>query len=90
VHPGARISPRTWHPHRTRCGVFHGVALVGAVSALPNMCCTHRSMRDLNADIRAWIKTWNDNPGPYEWAKTADQILDSIARYCIRINDSRP
>jgi hypothetical protein len=26
---------------------------VGAVSALPNMCCTHRSMRELNADTRA-------------------------------------
>jgi len=50
---------------------------------------THRSVRALNADIRAWIDTWNDNPRPYVWTKTADQILDSIARYCTRINDSR-
>jgi len=50
---------------------------------------THRSVRALNADIRAWINTWNDNPRPYIWTKTADQILDSIARYCTRINDSR-
>jgi transposase len=50
---------------------------------------THRSVRDLNADIRAWMKTWNDNPRPYVWTKTAEQILDSIARYCDRINDSR-
>jgi len=49
---------------------------------------THRSVRALNADIRAWTKTWNDNPRPYIWTKTADQILDSIARYCRRINDS--
>ncbi len=49
---------------------------------------THRSVRELNADIRAWIATWNDNPRPYVWTKTADQILDSIARYCTRINDS--
>ena len=49
----------------------------------------HRSVRDLNADIRAWIDTWNDDPRPYVWTKTADQILDSIARYCTRINDSR-
>jgi transposase len=49
---------------------------------------THRSVRELNTDIRAWIKTWNDNPRPYVWTKTADQILDSIARYCTRINDS--
>jgi transposase len=50
---------------------------------------THRSVRALNADIRAWIDTWNDNPRPYVWTKTADQILDSITRYCTRINDSR-
>ena len=50
---------------------------------------THRSVRELNADIRAWIDTWNDNPRPYVWTKTADQILESIARYCTRINDSR-
>ena len=49
---------------------------------------THRSVRELNADIRGWIDTWNDNPRPYVWTKTADQILDSIARYCTRINDS--
>jgi transposase len=49
---------------------------------------THRSVRDLNADIRAWIETWNDDPKPYVWTKTADQILESIARYCQRINDS--
>jgi transposase len=49
----------------------------------------HRSVRQLNADIRAWIDTWNENPRPYVWTKTADEILDSIARYCNRINESR-
>jgi transposase len=49
----------------------------------------HRSVRQLNTDIRAWIDTWNDNPRPFVWTKTADQILDSIARYCDRINESR-
>jgi transposase len=48
----------------------------------------HRSTRALNADIRAWMKTWNDNPKPYVWTKTADQILESITRYCTRINES--
>src|SRR5947209_13223554 len=50
---------------------------------------THRSVRQLNDDIRAWIEAWNENPKPFVWTKTADQILDSIARYCGRINDSR-
>lgn len=48
----------------------------------------HQSVRQLNTDIRAWIETWN-HPRPYVWTKTADQILDSIARYCNRINQSR-
>ena len=50
---------------------------------------THRSVAALNIDIRAWIQTWNDDPRPYVWTKTADQILDSIRRYCDRINDAR-
>jgi transposase len=49
----------------------------------------HRSVRALNDDIRTWIDTWNDDPRPFVWTKTADQILDSIARYCERINESR-
>src|SRR5215212_3680193 len=49
----------------------------------------HRSVRQLNADIRDWIETWNDDPKPYVWTKTADQILESIAAYCTRINESR-
>ena len=49
---------------------------------------THRSVQALNQDIRAWIETWNDNPRPYVWTKTAGQILESIARYCRRITDS--
>ena len=49
----------------------------------------HRSVRALNADIRAWIDGWNQDPRPFVWTKTAEQILESIARYCTRINDSR-
>jgi transposase len=49
----------------------------------------HRSVGQLNADIRAWIQTWNENPRAFVWTKTADEILDSIARYCNQINESR-
>ncbi|HEY6550567.1 MAG TPA: IS630 family transposase [Solirubrobacterales bacterium] len=49
---------------------------------------SHSSVRQLNADIRAWIETWNEKPRPYIWVKTAEEILDSVARYCTRINDS--
>jgi hypothetical protein len=50
---------------------------------------THRSVQELNQDIRQWIETWNENPRPYLWTKTADQIIESITRYCGRTNDSR-
>ena len=48
----------------------------------------HRSVRALNTDIRQWIDTWNENPRPYVWTKTAEQILDAISRYCQRINQT--
>src|SRR3954470_572278 len=48
----------------------------------------HPTVRALNADIRAWIDNWNENPRPYVWTKPAEQILESIARYCQRINQT--
>ena len=49
---------------------------------------THRSVRDLVASIRTWITGWNDEPRPFVWHRTADEILDTLAAYCRRINDS--
>jgi transposase len=49
---------------------------------------THHSVKDLVASIRTWITNWNDNPQPFVWHKTADEILDSLASYCRRISDS--
>jgi len=40
----------------------------------------HRSVQALEADIRSWVKAWNDNPKPFIWTKTAEQILSSLAR----------
>jgi transposase len=48
----------------------------------------HRSVTELEADIRRWINEWNKNPKPFVWTKTADEILDTLAAYCRRINDS--
>jgi transposase len=49
---------------------------------------THRSVAELEADITAWIQAWNDDPKPFVWTKTADEILDNLASYLQRINDS--
>jgi transposase len=48
----------------------------------------HRTIKDLADDILAWAETWNDNPRPFVWRKTADQILQNLARYCQRIINS--
>jgi transposase len=46
----------------------------------------HRSVQALERDIRAWVKAWNDNPKPFLWTKTAEQILNSLGRLLKRIN----
>ncbi|MGG2460178.1 IS630 family transposase [Streptomyces sp. RGM 3693] len=45
----------------------------------------HTSVKALEADIRAWIDTWNENPRSFKWTKTADEILKSLADYLTRI-----
>jgi transposase/transcriptional regulator with XRE-family HTH domain len=46
----------------------------------------HRSVQALEADIRAWVKAWNENPKPFIWTKTAEQILESLGRLLNRIS----
>ena len=48
----------------------------------------HRSTKELKAAINDYIDHHNHDPKPFIWHKTADQILDSVARFCKRINDS--
>src|SRR5918995_275891 len=49
----------------------------------------HTSVYALEADIRQWIDTWNANPRPFVWTKTADEILNSLAKYLARISGAR-
>jgi transposase len=46
----------------------------------------HRSVTELEADIRKWINAWNTDPRPFTWTKTADEILETLAAYCQRIS----
>jgi transposase len=45
----------------------------------------HTSVQALESDIRDWIATWNDNPRPFTWTKTADEILNSLAAYLAKL-----
>jgi len=47
-----------------------------------------RSTRELGAAIRTFLDHHHAPPKPFVWTKSADAILDSIARYCRRIIDS--
>jgi transposase len=48
----------------------------------------HRSTRELENAIHDYIRHSNRDPKPFLWHKTADQILDSVARFCVRTLDS--
>jgi len=50
----------------------------------------HTSVQALENDIRDWIATWNDNPRPFTWTKTADEILNSLADYLAKLRASQP
>jgi transposase len=45
----------------------------------------HTSVQALENDIKAWIATWNTNPRPFTWTKTADEILNSLADYLAKV-----
>jgi transposase len=45
---------------------------------------SHNSTRELETAIRAYIQATNDDPKPFVWTKTADQILAKVARFCQR------
>lgn len=47
---------------------------------------THRSVQALEADIRTWIQTRNEDPRPFAWTKSADEILTSLSKYIARIS----
>jgi transposase len=46
------------------------------------------SVADLEAAIHAYITETNAEPKPFVWTKTADDILASVARFCIRTSNS--
>jgi transposase len=50
----------------------------------------HKSVQALENDIRDWIATWNDNPRPFTWTKTADEILSSLADYLAKLPSEQP
>ena len=48
----------------------------------------HRSTLQLEADIRAFIETHNENPRPFKWTRSADDILAAVKRFCLRVEQN--
>ena len=44
----------------------------------------HKSSHELEAAIYSYLDITNENPRPFVWTKTADQILENVKRYCQR------
>ncbi len=48
----------------------------------------HVSVKDLEADIMKFVACHNENPKPYKWTKSADEILASVKRFCLRVEQN--
>ena len=46
---------------------------------------THDSVNALAADITDWFDNWNNDPKPFVWQKTANEILERLGRYCAAV-----
>ena len=55
-------------------------AVAGSVERQAIHRGTYRSVKELNAKIRAFIDGWNDRAHPFIWTKTADQIITKANR----------
>ena len=94
VPPRARREPVPLEPQHLykTAGLLFLFALLyrffAEITVKLNRRGVHRSVTALENDIRAWIQHWNTDPRPYVWTRTADEILESLAAYCTRINDS--
>jgi hypothetical protein len=50
---------------------------------------SHRSTRALEDAIRVYLANHNADPKPFVWVKSADEIIDSIARFALRTSGTR-
>jgi len=61
----------------------------GALTTKKLQRSAHTNVKQLAADIRAWIAEWNDNPQPFVWHKTADEILERLGGYCTQLLETK-
>jgi hypothetical protein len=64
-----------------------GRALVRALTEKLLSRGVHKSVKSLEKDMLAWVDTWNEDPKPFIWTKSAEEILESLERLLRRIKD---
>ena len=80
-----------FHPHFTPTGASWLNLVERWFATLTERCIrrgTHRSTRELKRSILEYLSVNNDDPRPFIWTKTADEILRSVAKFCTRISGS--
>ena len=48
----------------------------------------HCSTRQLEANIQAFIDKHNEDPEPFKWITSADEILAAVKRICLRVGQT--
>ena len=75
-------------PARSYCPRVHGSCLnlverwFAILSERRIKRASHRSTRELERDIREFVRHTNQDPRPFIWTKSADRILASVRRFC--------
>jgi hypothetical protein len=83
VGPERLASRRPQRRHRSTTGGLVGRWFAELTRRLLKRSA-HKSLKALTADVNHWIATWNNDPRPVVWHKTADEILDTLSGYLKR------
>ena len=81
----ARVIERTLHD-KPRDATHWSIRSMAKEAGLSHTSI--RRIRELEADIMNFVKVHNENPRPYRWTKSADQILASVKRFCHRVENN--
>jgi len=76
-----------WHVHHTPTGaswINQVERFFALLSERQIKRGVHRSVASLQAAITSFVEAHNANPKPFRWTKSANDILASIERFCLR------